>query len=149
MKKYIFILVFAVVAMAANAQSGHVYTVPTDTLKGIETINFAIATLRVPSYKSLNITALCTQIGGTSDGTIAIYGSLDNTNWTFINGVGGDVITASPQASITGADLNQVTITNGLVANWVIKDVPYIYFRGAAVGTALDTTQVDFKYMYK
>jgi len=149
MKKYIFILVFAVVAMAANAQRGHVYTVDVDTLQGNETVNFAVVTLRSPGYDMLNITALCTQLGGTSDGTLTVYGSLDNTNWTFINGVGGGVITASPQASITGADLNQVTITNTLVANWIITDVPYKYFRVAGVGTALDTTQIDIKYMYK
>ncbi len=149
MKKYIFILVFAVVAMAANAQRGHVYTVDVDTLQGNETVNFAVVTLRSPGYDMLNITALCTQLGGTSDGTLTVYGSLDNTNWTFINGVGGGVITASPQASTTGADLNQVTNTNTLVANWIITDVPYKYFRVAGVGTSLDTTQVDIKYMYK
>ncbi len=92
---------------------------------------------------------LCTQLGGTSDGTLALYGSIDGTNYSFINGVGADVITASPQASITGPDLNQITITNTLVPSWVVKEAPYRHYKIVGVGTSGDTTKVALKYMFR
>ena len=148
MKKLLLLLAILSFGLMASAQKGRVITVTADTLQGNETVNFAIGTF-TGTYEVLTIEALCTQLGGTSGGTLTIYGSLDNTNWSFINGVGGEVITASPKASITGADLNQITITDALVASWVIKDLPYKYYRLAGVGTASDTTLVQIKYIYK
>jgi len=150
MKKLIILLAFVIVAIAASAQTrGKVFTVASDTLIGNETVNFAIGGTWTNVYDHITITALCTQVGGTSDGTLAVYGSLDNTNWTFVNGVGAGVITASPKASITGADLNQITITDALVADWVISGSPYKYLRVAGVGTASDSTLISIKYMVK
>lgn len=149
MKKLLIFLAFILVSTMIFAQSRNsINTVTVDTLQGSETVNFAIVTLGA-NYDLLSVTALCTQLGGTSDGTLALYGSFDNTNWVFVNGVGGGVVTASPQASITGADLNQITITSGLVANWVVNKNPYKYYRIAGVGTVGDTTQVDIKYKFQ
>ena len=59
------------------AQRGTLNTVAVDTIQGAETVNFAIGTTILGSYNSLSITALCTELGGTSDGTLALYGSHD------------------------------------------------------------------------
>jgi len=142
-------LVFVIVAMAASAQRGRVVTVAVDTLQGAETVVLATIGPLTGSYQTLSISSLCTQLGGTSDGTLTIYGSNDGTNYVLINGVGGEVITASPVASITGADLNQITITNTLVTNWVIKDVAQRFYKITGVGTASDTTQVNVTYIIK
>ena len=149
MKKIAIFLALFFAVLGTQAQSrGSVITLAVDTLQGAETVQFTLRELRAPSYDYLVVDALCTQLGGTSDGTLALYGSLDNTNWVFINGV-GDLVTASPQASLTGADSNQVTITNGLVASWVLTGVPWRYYRVTGVGTTGDTTQVNIKYRFK
>jgi hypothetical protein len=148
MKKLIIILFVSLFAMAAMAQRGVLNTVAADTLNGNETVNFQIGTTINGSYNTLCITALCTNIGGTSDGTLALHGSNDGTNYVLVNGVGGGVITASPVASLTGADLNQLTITNGLVANWIISPA-FKYYRVPGVGTASDSTLIEITYVYK
>jgi hypothetical protein len=149
MKNLLITLVFAIAAIAANAQRGEVLTITADTLNGNETVNFDLGVNFTGEYDYVVVQALCTQVGGTSDGTLALYGSLDGTSYSFINGVGAEVITASPKASITGADLNQVTITNGLVASWVVKGAPYKKLRLVGVGTASDSTLITPKFMYK
>lgn len=149
MKKWLILLVFSVVAMAASAQTGRVVTLQTDTLKSTTGNPKSTPTITLTgSVQSLSIQALCTQLGGTSDGNMAVYGSLDGTSWTFLNGVGGMVI-ASPKASNTGTDFNQLTITNNLVANWVIQRPAHRFYKVVSNGTASDTTKVVFKYTIK
>jgi len=149
MKKIAFIFALIFVVFAASAQKGTLNTVTVDTLQGSETVNFAIGTTILGSYNTLSVTALCTQLGGTSDGTLTLYGSNDGTNYVFINGAADShILTASPKASLTGTDMNQITITNGLVANWVV-DPAYRYYRVAGVGTSGDTTKVNITYVYK
>lgn len=143
----IFAALLFVVAMSAQGK-GNLGTVSADTLNGNETVNFAIGSF-TGTYSSLTVTAKCTQVGGTSDGTLTLYGSLDNTNWVFINGATGNAIVASPKASMTGTDMNQLTITDALIANWVIPRVPFRYYRVAGVGTASDSTLINITYMYK
>ena len=88
------------------------------------------------------VQVLCTQTSGTSDGTIALYGSLDGTNWQLINFADGQLGTASPIASHTGADKNQVTIVAGLVATWAINNEVYPFTRLTCVGTTGDRTAI-------
>ncbi len=142
------ILAFAVMSFAQGR--GNVGTVALDSIQGAETVNFAIGTF-TGSYQSLAIQALCEDdFGGTSDGTLTLYGSIDGTSYVFINGAAdGGVVTASPKASITGTDMNQLTITPDLVASWVVSGTPYKYYRVAGVGTSGDTTRITIKYMYK
>ena len=88
------------------------------------------------------IQVLCTQTSGTSDGTIGLYGSLDGTNYQLLNFVGARIGTASPVASLSGASLNLITITAGLVASWVVDPTLYPYTKLTAVGTASDRTAI-------
>ena len=132
MKKLILILAVLMIGLGATAQR----TI-TDTIQGAETVSFTA----MQGAKS--VTATCTDtFGGTSDGTLALYGSTDNTNWTFTNFVGGVLGVASPQASITGTDLNQLTITGSLIGNWVPLDNVYDYYKIVGIGTSGDTTKV-------
>lgn len=147
MKKSLFIL-FVFIGLVSYAQRGSTITLTPDTIKGVDTLDYIIE-LRSPSYEALIIDVLSTNVGGISDGTIGVYGSLDGANYVLINGVGGEIITASPQASITGNALNLVTITDGLVSSWIIKDVPYQYYMLRSIGTADDTTRIAPKYRYK
>lgn len=132
MKKIILILGILAISFTGFAQR----TLAVDTLQGAETVSFEV----VQGAKLL--TAVCTQLGGTSDGTLTLYGSIDNTNWTFLNFVGADLGVSSPKASITGTDLNQITITSGLVASWKLSADDYIYHKLVGVGTSGDTTKV-------
>lgn len=91
----------------------------------------------------------CTQVSGTSDGTIALYGSLDGTDWTMLNFADGSLGTASPIASHTGADKNQVTIVNGLVATWAINVDYYPFTKLVCVGTTGDNTTITGKWSSK
>ena len=150
MKKVIFLLFALFIVIGVNAQSkGTTITLQIDTLKGTTGSPKSTPTITMRgSWESLTIQALCTQVGGTSDGTMAVYGSVDGTSWSFLNGVGGHLI-ASPKASNTGTDLNQLTITGGLVASWVILKPAHLYYKVVSTGTVGDTTAVAFKYTYK
>ena len=88
------------------------------------------------------VQVLCTEVAGTSDGTMALYGSLDGTNYQMLNFVGAVLGTASPIASHTGADLNQITIVDALVATWQINTDAYPYTKLVCVGTASDQTAI-------
>lgn len=134
-------LVLAVVAMAASAQRERVISFTSDTIQGAETVTFAEFST-TGSYNTITIEMLCSELGGTSDGTLTLYGSLDGTNFVFVNGVGGLVI-ASPKASNTGTDLNQLTITDALVASWVVQGSPYDDWKVLGVGDTGDTTLVS------
>jgi hypothetical protein len=143
MKKLLIMLVFAVVAMAASAQRGRVITLDADTIQGAETVTFAEFST-TGSYNSISIQMLCTQLGGTSDGTLTLYGSNDGTNFVFINGAAdGGVVTASPKASLTGTDMNQITITTTLVPAWTVIGSPFRDWKVIGVGTSGDTTLVN------
>jgi len=150
MKKFILILVFAVAAMAANAQRGRVITLTPDTLQGSETVNFE-AFQTTGSYNSISVQGLCTELGGTADGTLALYGSNDvsNIGWTLINGVGAGILTASPMASLADTTLNVITITDALTPSWTVKGSPFRNWKVVGVGTASDTTLVELTVILK
>ena len=148
MKKLLIILVFAVVAMAANAQRGRTITLTSVDIEGAETVD--VGTFKTTgSYNSISISTLCTQLGGTSDGTLSLYGSNDGTNYSLVNGIGAGFVTASPQASITGTALTQITITNALVANWVVEGSPFRDWKITGAGTTGDTTQTNITVVLK
>lgn len=136
MKKLILIIAILTISLGSFAQRSI-----SDTIQGAETVSFTA----MQGAKS--ITATCTDsFGGASDGTLTLYGSTNNSAWTFINYLGGHLGVASPKASITGADLNQITITGGLVANWIPLDDQFDYYKLVGVGTSGDTTLVSINW---
>lgn len=134
------IILFIGMVMFLVAGSMAQRALPVDTLAGAETINFA------SMQNAKAVTCVATNVGGTSDGTLTLYGSNNGTTWVFLNAIGGANCVASPKASITGADLNQVTITTGLTAAWQIESKKWAYHRLAAVGTTGDTTKLAVEW---
>lgn len=143
-------LVFAVVAMAASAQRGRVITLDADTIQGAETVSFE--TFKTTgSYNSISVQGLCTELGGTADGTLSLYGSNDvsNLGWTLINGVGSGILTTSPLASLADTTLNVITITDALVPAWTVTGSPFRDWKIVGVGTSGDTTLVNLTVVLK
>jgi hypothetical protein len=136
MKKVITTLaiIFAVL-FTLNAQKGQEKSVTVDTVKGDETVNFNIACMN-GGYSELVVQALCTQVGGTSDGTIVLERSVDNSSWETVTAL-TDIIVGWPNDTLT--------IVNAAVGLWSIRE-PLGCYRLSATGTASDTTKITPKY---
>jgi hypothetical protein len=142
MKNLIFIIGLVLISLGANAQrlKGTVETVTSDTVKGNETIYLTTATTRAPS-NIVTINLGFEQIGGTTDGTVVIQGSVDgSTKWTDLISA-QDVFTAMPN--------DTVTMTSGGTATFIIKGNPWNKYRAKVAGTASDTTAITFDYTFK
>ena len=130
MKKLVLFLSMILFVVFAQAQ---IITV-SDTLQGNETVNFT--SLKQPGQ----VQVLCTQLGGTSDGTLFLQGSVDGTSFYNIT---------ETSNSLAFYPNDTLTITNGAVWLISVKDKPFQYFRVKGVGTASDTTLVTIKYLRK
>lgn len=139
MKKFLFTLAFVLSVVAINAQVGRVYSVSVDTLNGNETVNFTLGQI-TGGYSTLTIQALCTQVGGTSDGTLILQTSVDGTSWRTVQDAIG---------VLKGYPNDTLTITNGAVVQWVVDETPWNFYRVQGAGTASDSTLITVKYVYK
>ncbi|MEA2037420.1 MAG: hypothetical protein U9O94_07965 [Nanoarchaeota archaeon] len=126
-------------------------TLAVDTLNGAETVNFAAVEVTRP-FASLTIQALCTQVGGTSDGKVTVQGSIDGTSYVTLANLSnnGWVSMFAADSSKVANDGNEFTITNGGVFTTVISPdngatAPFLYFRLRGVGTTGDTTKLNIK----
>jgi len=138
-----FITLIFLVALAATAFSqrvGIVVTQDTVTVDDVET-RYTDPVILKGHYNSVAMQALCTQLGGTSDGKIIAQGSVDGTSYVNLN-EGTDYVYFFP-------DNDTLTITNGAIMSVTIKNPPFAYFRFKVTGTASDTTQVTPKYIVK
>jgi hypothetical protein len=144
MKKYIFGILFAILAICmiepATAQSGtvkHIY----DTLNGNETVNFS--TIQVSGvYNSLALDIECTELGGTSDGTLRVQArNGSNAEWTTLSDYYFNTFKAYPA--------DTTTITDGVVMKVEIEFPSWREYRVQGIGTASDTTLVDIYYVFK
>ena len=138
MKKLFAVFAFAFMALTLMGQANVVNSVAVDTVKGAETIYLTVT----PNFSSTNlltVQAVCTQVGGTTDGTIVPQWSLD--------GVSFDNMDYIAQGYLYPTDT--VTMTNGAVFLWTIKDTPAVKYRLKINGTSGDTTKVAVKYIYK
>lgn len=142
MKKILFIFALIVLVASANAQRGKVFSIAVDTLNGNETVNFEAIQL-TGSYDEVTIQILCTQLGGTSDGTLILYGSLDGTSYQILNA------TSMPAAVYYGFLNDTLTVINGAIHTWIIEDNPFKYYRYTGVGTASDTTKITGNYQFR
>lgn len=126
-------------ALMVSAQTGRIYSIAVDTVKSNETI-YLTSWPVTGGYSTLTLQALCTQIGGTTDGTITLQGSVDGTSYVALTDATG---------LVKGYPNDSLTMTNGAVTSWVIEKTPYNYYRLKIAGTASDTTKVTAKYVYK
>ncbi|WBC28462.1 hypothetical protein RPMD05_76 [Rhodobacteraceae phage LS06-2018-MD05] len=137
MKKLLFILAFAVLGMAANAQVAAVKVLSIDTLTAATTDTSAVAYVS-GSYNAITFQALCTELGGTSDGTLRLEGSVDGLSYlTLESGIGY----AYPNDTLD--------VSSGAIWQFKVNDAPFKYYRVIGLGTANDTTLVTLKYILK
>lgn len=137
--KKLFILLVAIFAFVAFANAQNVYNATADTLQGAETVNLGVVNSS-SSSGTLVLQALCTELGGTSDGTLILRGSVDGTSYVDIVETAG-VFNFYPNDTLT--------ITDGAVITCVITNSPFGYYLWQGVGTASDTTLVTPKYLPK
>jgi len=124
MKKLAFLIIAVALGVSAFGQRTIV-----DTLKGAENVQFSTM------YGADEIQVKCTQLGGTSDGTLILRASTDGTTWTPISET-NQLINYFPNDTLT--------ITNG--ATWYIKvgDIKRSQIFGA--GTTGDTTEITITW---
>lgn len=140
MKNLIVLFVLALLSFGTvEAQRGTVYTLAVDTLQGAETVNFEAIKI-TGDYNSIVIQALCTQTGGTSDGSLILKGSVDGVTYTTLVTT-DNFLYAYPNDTLT--------ITNGASVQWVLDATPFLYYRVTGAGTSGDSTKVAIKYVYK
>ena len=137
--KKLFSLIVCLVAFVALAQAQTVVASGSDTLKGNETVNFT-PVVSSTSSGVLTMQALCTEIGGTSDGTLLLQGSVDGISYQTVNTLTG-IFDFQPNDTLT--------ITDGAVMQAIIRDSPFKYFRWQGAGTASDTTLITPKHHRK
>jgi len=134
MKKFILLFAVMLFGLIATAQT----TLTNDTLQGAETVYFD--SFRYTGAGDVVYQALCTELGGTSDGTLVLQGSIDGTNW--------NTLTEKTNYFIFFPS-DTLTIVDGGVFTAVIKKSALNYFRSQGIGTSGDTTLVSHKWDYK
>jgi hypothetical protein len=138
MKKLIIFLV-AIFAFVAFADAQRVYNATADTLQGAETVNLGVVR-STSSRGTLALQALCTELGGTSDGTLLLQGSVDGTSYNTITNVVG---------KFDFYPSDTLTITDGAIIQCLITGSPFNYYRWQGGGTASDTTLITPIYSPK
>ena len=138
MKRLILISALFVFALGAFAQNGQLKTPAFDTLNGNETVYFPVVTV-TGDYSNLAITALFTEIGGTSDGTVQLQYS-----------AGGNYETVLQTSELFEFVSNDTTtITDGGFFNVIVRNPPVGQYRLKGVGTASDSTLIAPQYRLK
>lgn len=113
-----------------------------DTLNGNETVNFSTISV-TRDYQSLSFDVLCTELGGTSDGTLIVQGRNGNDgNWTTLT-------TSFLAHSLEVSPNDTLTITDAAVWKAVIKEPSFSQYRIQGAGTASDTTLIEIEYLLK
>ena len=131
MKKIFFLCLLLIGSMAGYSQNSQAVTMT--ALNGAVTVNSDSMT------NARTITALCTQTGGTSDGSLVYQVSTDGVVYTTVSSTAG-VFEFYPDDTLT--------ITAG--ATWsIIDNSPFRFSRIRGAGTSGDSTAVTIKYRKK
>jgi hypothetical protein len=139
MKKLIFIVIALSFTFVSYAQFPVTIT---DDIEGAETVNFTTINA-TNDYKSLSLDVLCTEVGGTSDGTLIVQGRNGSSgNWTTLT-------TAFLAHSLEVTPNDTLTITDAGVWKVVIKEPSFSQYRVQGAGTSGDTTTIAIKYLLK
>lgn len=127
MKKILFLIAFLAISVASFSQ----------TVTGsMSDLNGAVTVYSDSLQNARTVTLLCTETGGTSDGSLYYQVSTDGINF----------VTVSETAGLFHFYPNDtLTITDGAV--WSIQDnSAFPYSRIMGTGTSGDSTQVDIEY---
>ena len=102
----------------------------TDTIQGNETVNFE------NMLDAKQVSVVCTQLGGTSDGALYLQGSSDGVNFVTLTETAGKFNFYSNDT---------LTIADG--ATWLITiEEAFSYYRVKGTGTASDTTLITINW---
>ena len=142
MKKLLFIVVFAVAAMAATAQKGVVVELDVDTLNGAETVYFE--TPIFTGSDAFTLQAACDNIGGTSEGTLSLEASVDGSDWVPLAEQDGLI-----HGFATTGENDSLTITDNANISWIIQKNSFLQYRVKGTGAASDSTLITVKYVRK
>lgn len=124
--------------LGVSAQTGVLKTPSYDSLIGNETVYFYVTTV-TGDYLNLSITALCTEVGGTSDGSLYLqYSAGDNY----------ETVTQT-DGLFEFISNDTLTISDGAVFNVIIRNPPAGNYRLKGVGTASDSTLIEPQYRLK
>ncbi len=150
MKKLILILSIALLTVAAYSQAGAVKTT-TDQIEGV-TVMKAVLPTTFSGKHLLTIQVLCTNVDGTSEGTLVLQGSVDGVSYNTLNNT-LPYNTAFPNVEQNGQILafpnDTLTVLDAAVCTWVVKDTPWKNYQLVSTGGAGDTTALTIKYVYK
>ena len=136
MKRTIFLIIGLLVAGLVVGQVRSLADVQVDT---IETISSSSITV-TGGLASLSVDILCTQDGGTTDGTILFQGR---------NGSGGNWNTLNDNLGVIVDFSGNDTLTMTSTGIWHVVIYPAVFreYRFNVTGTASDTTTVSFDYL--
>ena len=140
MKKFLFIVVFAVAAMAATAQN--VIELGVDTINGNETVYFE--TPIFTGSDAFTLQAACDNIGGTSEGTLSLEASVDGSDWVPLAEQAGLI-----HGFATTGENDSLTITDNANISWIIQKNSFLQYRVKGTGAASDSTLITVKYVRK
>ena len=146
--KNILIVFLVCFAFVASAQKGALKTITTDTVKGAETIAFSPIQLN-GSYQSLSIQFLCTQLGGTTDGTMEVQASNDGVSYFNLNNVDDKMVYFSPYARVNDSIIGKLNLYDSATLNFVIPNPAHRFYKVSVTGTSGDTTKLTGNYVYK
>jgi hypothetical protein len=139
MKKLIMLFAVLMFGMNIFAQIGAVKTVVLDTTKGNQADTSAVIAVS-GDYSVITFQSLCTQLGGTTDGSIRWQGSVDGLTYMPLIDNSVDIV-SYPNDTLT--------MTNGAIQSLSVLRAKYKYYRSVVTGTASDTTLVTQKYILK
>ena len=136
----LFSMISLLFAVEVNAQPNVVLTASYDSVLAVETVY--TGTINIQSNPDVVlIQGLCTDVGGTPDGTLILQGSIDGTSYINLAPVTGKI------AYFPNNDT--LTITAGAIQTVAIYENAFNYYRWKATGTANDSTLITTKYIYK
>ena len=141
MKKVFGLLILLTCAFVSEAQVKYAY----DTLNGNEFVAFPpVGFISVTGqYRTLSIDVTCTELGGTSDGTIILQARNGaDAEWSTIN-------SGSFSNYVNFLSNDTLTITDGAVWKIEVHEPGFTQYRLYGDGTASDTTKVELWWALK
>jgi len=126
MKRLFILLTVALISFTVSAQREI-----TDTLNGAETVVFA------EMLNASQVQVLCSNVGGTSDGSIVLKGSVDGVSYVVLDEKSG---------SVEFYPSDSLTIVDGAVWLVDIKGDVFNYYKVSGSGTASDSTLITINW---
>lgn len=137
MKNLITFILLSLTLCSFGQRKGKATYMDADTIKGVDTVYLSLP--KLTGYYTLSWELYFEQIGGTSDG-IGILQASNDVNYVTIN---------DNDPALFSTPNDTITITDGLIHNYVFYVVPFVNYRIRLIGTSGDTTKVTSNYVVK